>query len=298
MPNGTWTWGAVGAFTVMSGYLLRLRYKDNTDIKLFYKKRLLTLFPSFYIAFLIGYIVHSIETGSMFYGGHPAKIIFTFLGIDSYVGLYGISTYAIVGEWYTGIIIIMYFLFPLLNWICNRIKLPATIGLIAVFIANCILRPNQNMPETSIFTAILLFWTGMIISDASEYLLKHNWIGIITLAAVVILIAVPIPVMPRIINLDIVSILLFLTLILLFSNLDQFKISNTIIFFLSGISYEIYLIHHFLVYELAEILPKVEGNYILSAGYYVLVLLISILMAFIINRVAKILIKTIANFSK
>lgn len=297
LPNGTYGWGSVGAFTVMSGYLLRGRYKGRIDLKQFYSKRLLTLFPSFYVAFLLGYIVHSIQVGSMFYGGHPAKIIFTFLGIDSYVGLYGVTTYAIVGEWYTGIIIIVYLLFPFLNMMMEKLKIFGEIGLIILFGINTALRPDQSMPETSVITAVLLFYTGMIIAEYKDVLLKYSLAGLITLAMWLILIVVPMNFMPRIVNLNLASVFLFMTLMLLFGKTGKIQLCNRIILFLSTIAYEIYLIHHFVMYQMLDFFPETAGNVHMAWLYYIILIAICVVISFAINQIAGLLIKLLSKLA-
>lgn len=262
MSNGTWGWVATSSFILLSGYLLRKLYGNLTkhNVGSFYKKRMLSLFPSFYIAFIICFIIHSIYLGSPLYGGHPFKIIFSILGIDSYVGLYGISTYAVVGEWFTGLIIMLYLLFPLLNYLMNKAKIVViivSILLFGLYIANAFLQLDPTISDASVITGVFIFWCGMLIYDNSEIITKFKPLAIIFIACYITLAVMPIP-GPRMLISNAMGLLLFISLLIVFSikipgnrKAEEKSTSKSIVSYLSIISYEVYLVHHFVLYKAA-----------------------------------------------
>lgn len=287
LANGTWCWGAVGAFTIMSGYLLRSRYGSMDNVLQFYKKRVLTLFPSFYVAFVICFIIHSIELGSPFYGGNPVKIILSLLCIDSYVSLYGVSTYAVVGEWYTGMIIVLYILFPLLNRAMVRIKWTLAALLTALFLINIFFKIDPTINDASLITGIFLFFVGMLIADYSEKIKKMWYVGIILFIISVLLVVIPIPV-PNAVSTNVMSITVFTSLLILFSyiKISEFKGAT----FLSGIAYEMYLIHQFVIGKMLMVLDASQKSVVVLAGYYVAIVAVTIFFSVIISFIAGLII--------
>lgn len=270
MANGTWGWVATTAFILLSGYLLRMRHGNKVELLTFYKKRFLTLFPSFYIAFLISFIIHAICLRSPFFGGHPVKIIFSILAIDSYVGLYGISTYSVVGEWFTGLIIMLYLLYPLLDFLMEKARWIITVFLFALYIINAIYKIDPTTVDASIITGLFIFWCGMLISEYSDIIRAKRFVSFILLLPFLILIFYKIN-LPVLFTTNIMGLLLFLTLIIL---LKGISIAGKMAGFLSSISYEVYLIHHFIMYKLATIISIKDYSLIYILLFYILTLII------------------------
>ena len=83
-------------------------------MKEFYKKRWLAIFPSFYIAYGIFYLIFTIRSRTLLFKGIPAwRLILTLIGMDGYLA-YRIPDFYILGEWFTGALIILYLIYPLL----------------------------------------------------------------------------------------------------------------------------------------------------------------------------------------
>ena len=107
------SWG-VSLFFIISGAALMYVYQERIEIKKFYKKRFLSIYPMFWIAYIVAFF-YLFYTNKMIPGSGVPKInfIYTILGMDGMVAAY-IPTYYILGEWFLGAIILMYVLFPLL----------------------------------------------------------------------------------------------------------------------------------------------------------------------------------------
>lgn len=114
-------WG-VSLFFIISGAALMYVYENEISLKNFYKKRFLSIYPMFWIAYSFAFLY-------LFYVDKkvPAStinvpkfnIIFSILGLD---GLFvrNMPMFYILGEWFLGVIITMYIIFPVLrNLIIN-----------------------------------------------------------------------------------------------------------------------------------------------------------------------------------
>lgn len=136
-------WGreAVAMFFIISGAGLINRYYDSIDVREFYIKRAKSIFPAFWLSYFIIFLWNYVESSFHFASAVPAvNFIFTILGVDGLVTSMGIPTFYIIGEWFLGVIIILYLIFPLFRKIF--IKYP-TITLVVTFILRiCLLLYN------------------------------------------------------------------------------------------------------------------------------------------------------------
>lgn len=138
--NGNWGSTAVSVFFAVSGAVIAYNYADLTiqsgwkRLGQFYYKRWLRLFIPFYIVWGGNYIYRVLTARSFFYKGHPLSLILTALGMDGYL-YYRLPAYYIVGEWFFGAIILLYLLYPLINFLARKnihITLAAAIALAAI----------------------------------------------------------------------------------------------------------------------------------------------------------------------
>lgn len=130
-PGGGFGWLFVTIFFILSGAALRYRYTELhlKDIKLFYKKRWMSLFPSFYILWVFLYIRNASFYGSLLYKGNPLKFLLTVFGLDGWLS-YRVDNYAIIGEWFLGAIVVIYTSYPLFIYLYNYNKWFVGIGVI------------------------------------------------------------------------------------------------------------------------------------------------------------------------
>lgn len=242
-------WGCVGTtiFFVLSGYVMRLCYKQITDIKKFYIKRFLSIYPMFWISFIIAYLIHSLQLSSFRYGGPLWKLLFSIIGIDNYLSFYQIPTYAVVGEWFTFIIIILYILYPILNTLFNKRFLVTTIILVALYFSNVFANAFTVPDDANLITGIFMFWIGMIIEKYNQELKKHLFhsIPFIIIAFIIIFIKLPFFPLPW---KNLLGICFFIILLIITRKFDGRGFFAKNISFLSKVSYAIYLSHHFILY--------------------------------------------------
>lgn len=103
----------VSLFFMLSGASLMYTYKD---LKTFYKKRALNIYPMFWIAYALATIFDFLESKTM---GKASLFLLipSIVGIDGYLctlGMIGFDFYKI-GEWFLGCIVLLYLIFPLLR---------------------------------------------------------------------------------------------------------------------------------------------------------------------------------------
>lgn len=117
--NSNWGFLFVTCFFCISGSVLYYNYPCVNSIKNFYYKRWKSIFPGYYICFIYFFIKNVFKYHKFFYNGHWVRLIFTIFGMDGYLG-YRFKTYYLIGEWFLGSIIIIYFLYPLLSYLVHK----------------------------------------------------------------------------------------------------------------------------------------------------------------------------------
>ena len=287
-------WGCVGTtiFFILSGYVMRLCYKQITDIKRFYKKRFLSIYPMFWIAFFTAYFIHSLHVSNFRYGGPLWKLLFSIIGIDNYLSFYQIPTYALVGEWFTIIIIILYILYPLLNVLFNKKLLVTTIILSALYFINVFADAFTVPDDANLITGIFMFWIGMILEKYNQELKNHLFhiIPFIIIALLIVFVKLPFFTLPW---KNLLGICIFIILLIITSKLDDGGLFARIISFLSKISYAIYLSHHIILY----FMYRRFGMYLVSGKrilfFYVGILFLILLVSIVLYYITELFIKYI-----
>lgn len=148
-------WGreAVAMFFIISGAGLINRYYDSIHVREFYIKRAKSIFPAFWLSYLIMFLWNYVESGFHFTSTVPAvNFIFTILGIDGLITSVGIPTFYIIGEWFLGVIIILYLIFPIFRKVF--IKFP-TITLVITFMMRIALLLYNPFPLAIRFNPIV-----------------------------------------------------------------------------------------------------------------------------------------------
>lgn len=118
------TFGTVGVsfFIIISGGALSTSTKDKFVCSVFYLKRVATIYPAFWISYLITFLYIWIVNNNLTGGTDLKLLMISFFGLDGYLhSMY--KTYYLVGEWFLGFIIIIYALFPTVLYLYNKNKL-------------------------------------------------------------------------------------------------------------------------------------------------------------------------------
>ncbi len=164
--NGSWGELAVMIFFMISGALCWYNHPgvEKKDIAAYYRKRLKALFPSFYIVWFIGFLENVLSHKVFFYVKPARRILLSFIGMDGYFSFLG-DNYYVAGEWFFGMIVILYLLYPLTAKVFSfeKVRIPVEIGLIVLTYVMYHTDFSPVRASRSIVTCLLAFWTGMLV---------------------------------------------------------------------------------------------------------------------------------------
>lgn len=112
--------GGVGVsfFVILSGCSLSLS-KKNKNFTTFFLSRLSSILPFYWMAYLMAFIYLYIVNHEINMGADIFKVFITIIGLDGYLGS-KINTYYLVGEWFTGFILILYIFSQPAIWLAKR----------------------------------------------------------------------------------------------------------------------------------------------------------------------------------
>lgn len=235
----------VGLFLIISGSALMYVYQDKFDIKAFYKKRFLNIYPMFWLGYFLMFLLQFYEFRGILQIPRW-KIIYSVLGIDCYVNAFGFSSFAIVGEWFLGFIIIFYLIFPLVrSWIKkNPISLFVfVLGLFVIGIAFEI--PHMDITLIGLLP-LLVFGMAFVM-----YIKRVNAVMVVGAVLWLILNHIISPYLNMIIRSSLMSIAVFLILIYISQNLSWKPIRN-VCAVICKYSYAIFIIHHVIINRMVK----------------------------------------------
>ncbi len=309
--NGTWGAVFVSLFFMLSGAALYYNwgsrmtsFKGKGGVFDFYIKRWLAIFPMFYIAWFIFYLMKAISFGRLWnWGGAYRKLILTFLGVDGYF-MYRELNYYTVGEWFLGAIIMLYALYPLLQWCMNKIPVISTMIIVLLFGLNV---GRRYIPffapynawvmisdNINIITCLMSFWIGMLLIKADRKLIGKAVLIPAVIAGIILLI-IPLPVSTLIL-----SPLMALCFYIVLSNISvwldhkrgewNLKLYDSVVGFFSRYSFAIFLVHHVTLEKSMSFFAGKSFNYPLSILYFLLNLAVISLMAVVLTKVTDMLI--------
>ena len=171
--NSSWGFIYVTCFFSISGIVLYYNYPNNISIKKFYFKRWKSIFPIYYLCFLYFYQNNVFKFKKLFYKGNWTKLFFTLFGIDGYL-YYKYRTYYIMGEWFTGAIIIIYCLYPIIVYIFNKNKLLIPILLFFGFVIISNTKFFEISKGRNLITCISSFYFGMVYIKYKNFFLNKK----------------------------------------------------------------------------------------------------------------------------
>ncbi|MCR5626191.1 MAG: acyltransferase, partial [Lachnospiraceae bacterium] len=257
----------------------------------FYFKRIKTIFPMFYIAWFIMFCINSHKMGSIYWGGPRKNIILTVLGMDGYFLHHGLNYYCL-GEWFLGGIIILYLLFPLVQFLFMKARIPSTILIFALYALNLCRHYFSSAPDTNIFIVLIKYYNSHIIMPDSRSVftcLLHFWIGmliitykdffinkisaVVTLIFLIIIATVKLPV-TEIVCCTLCGTALYILVSFLSPWILKPAPVKVFVKIISKYSYAIFLVHHVILYAIMEKLAVLNFNYVLSILIFIGLLII------------------------
>ena len=282
--GGDWGGVFVAVFFMISGASIWYNHDEAMsfkDILTFWKKRWFSLFPAFYIAWIIMYVINSRKLGIWNWGGPRKNYLFTLFGMDGYFSHLG-QNYYCLGEWFLGAIIWLYFLYPLLALAFRKFRIGSTLIITFIYVFNLYRNAFSSSPDTNIFivlikyynshitisdnmclwTCIMNFWLGMLFITYREKLINRYT----SIAALIITVffANAETAVPKII---VCTLLAFCMMIMLAYESYILENNTMIMKFVKQISkysYGIFLVHHVILYAVMEKFRYVRFNTLTS----------------------------------
>lgn len=144
------SWG-VSFFIIISGASLMYVYGKALDLKVFYKKRFWSLYPLYWLCYILSmtYMFLRYKTLNP-QGTDNWRVVLSLLGFDAYLS--GIMpTWFTIGEWFMGMIIIFYLIFPIFLFCFKKSEKITWIGVIIIYILAMkysdamLFYPSQNL---------------------------------------------------------------------------------------------------------------------------------------------------------
>jgi len=242
-------WGIIGVtiFFILSGLSLTYVYDKKLDIKGYYKKRFLSIYPLFWIVYITFFSIIFIENGAFIWNTQKWVLIFSVLGIDGYV--FGIKTAYIVGEWFLGCLVILYIIYPFILKAVKKYPKSVFIIISFIYLLTIIFSKNLIMPISfNFFVQLYLFIIGIYIAIYGCDI--KWWQSIIALIICICLFIIPdFNANYTVLFANVIGLLLFISLKFLSdfvkNNHIRYAVKN-----LSHDSYAIFLVHHVIILKL------------------------------------------------
>ena len=274
--------GALGVslFLIISGAALTLTYRRPINLKRFYWKRFLNIYPMFWTAWVLGTLYYFLIFNGRPPNAGPAKsFIFTLLGVDGLVSAFGWPTMYLLGEWFLGFILLYYVVFPLLLWAIDRFPVVTGLVLLAAYAATVVIMPRYfpGYPSSMVLTTRLpelAFGSYFVL-----YVRRVHGATVIPAAAVLAICAMLPKQIPEDVGTTIVGISAFLILAVA-GRYVAIQPVRALVGLIARYSYPIFLVHHVVIWHLSQRID-VYGlfpiqRYILLAAEFVLIFALSV----------------------
>ncbi len=262
---------AVALFFMISGASLMLSSRKEKTFRVgqYFKKRVLRILIPYYVASFLTFMVlchgHIPETIRKW------KLIFNLFAMDGYATVLGLDVlYLIVGEWFMGCLVILYVLFPLLRALVVRFPAATLIAATAGYIVLALWDPFPIAPHQNVIFKGYEFLLGMYLITAVEKLSPQILFAVVPNLALFLLSPVVLPVHPTF-AITIMAVCIYVLFAKLEPVFAKWKPFNTVVAACCKYSYEIFLIHHFVI---VIVIDRIWNAYGFTAGLPVLILMI------------------------
>ena len=237
----------VSLFFIISGAALMYVYENSCNLAKFYKKRFVAIYPMFWITYIIAFVIQKLVYHADYSGIPKQNILYTIFGFDSYYAAVK-PTFFIIGEWFLGCIILVYILFPLLRWGANKHPGTFSAAIILVYLLSIVCYQTGLSKAELVTVRLPEVFFGILYM---KYFKKTNWKVTLGALAVLVINTILAPTFNSNIQTTYVGIAAFLVLTFI-AKFGDCKVSRAICSFLSKYSYAIFLIHHYIIYKVAE----------------------------------------------
>ena len=276
-------WG-VSLFLIISGAALMYVYENKFDAKVFIKKRLISIYPMFWIAYILAQLFNFYLYGGIDTSIGKWRIIFSILGIDGFVGNFGVLSFYVVGEWFLAYILMIYIIFPLLR----KGVLEHPIVLAAIAVIMYVISIVFLGKDVTLFARLPEFLFGMYFI---KYIKKVD--GKLALISFLIIVCNTVfkPDFNYIVQYSYIGIASFVLLVYC-SRFFDFGVSRNICGIICKYSYPCFIVHHYLIFKVTSKFNldqiSVGQNYLLFACCVVVIALFSYLLLQLNDRIMQI----------
>lgn len=241
-------WG-VSLFLIISGAALMYTYQNDFDLRTFYKKRLLTIYPLYWLTYVIvmSYMFIKYKTINPS-GATPWKIILSLIGMDAYLGTIT-ETYLCIGEWFLGMIILIYLLFPIIFYMMKRCEVLLWILLLGVMGWFVLFNFLPMSPATIVFVRLPEFCFGMTFIKHKEWIMAKQKLFLGFAVLLLLMDRYYRPYISISVRTAYMGIIAFLGFVYISKYLYKVKIINKISAWICKYSYIIFLVHHRIIWE-------------------------------------------------
>lgn len=303
--NALILWGREGSglFFAISGAGLINRYYYDFDCKSYFKKRFISIYIPFWIAYVAAFVRNYFINGFHFPWEHSGiskkYMLLSLLGVDGFASAVGIPNFALIGEWFLAVILFIYLIFPI--WRKLFIKLPE-LTVILFLIARVIMCLHNPIPRLAVcfnpITALSNFSIGAYLLpfrskrhiNPNKTLNQSNAMAI-SVSIALIVFGKHLTLRREQADIGEIFATVGLLLILVTVSPAVTKYANKFVKFICDRSYEIILVHHIVIYATTTVIHNnfTVSNAIVGYGYTLSVIL---LFACALNSVSR----PIANF--
>ncbi|WP_190973799.1 acyltransferase family protein [Bifidobacterium reuteri] len=287
-PFGIYVGGlGVSLFLIISGAALMYNHgeAEKLDLKSFYWKRFKTLYPMFWIAFIVANAFLFLRSHGNPYPSVPIRnIVFSILGVDGMVANTSIPTFYTLGEWFLGFIVIFYMVFPLLRWGVRNHPVLSLVVILVLYVATLLINFSlDGLPKAMLLTTRLPELAfGMYFT---QYIKKVPWSA--ALVSLVFLVVQEIhPLLVNDLGTTFVGIAAFILLVYI-SRFVDYQPIRVPVKSISRYSYPIFLVHHVVIIHVFNLINPTAlstgAAYLLFFADFAVIMVFSVIL-YRVNR--------------
>lgn len=277
----------VSLFLIISGAALMYTYGDaeKLDLKKFYYKRFIGIYPMFWIAFIIANAFLFLRNGGHVLSAAPKwSIIFSILGIDGLIANTTFPTFYTLGEWFLGFIVLFYIIFPILRFGVKKYPIITATVLAVVYLCMIVWEPKiLGLPNDILLpTRLPELAFGMYFICY----IKRVLVPLGVLAVIFLIIQGCHPVLTGSLAVTFVGICVFLVLVWAAKLCDHQPV-RVPVKSISRYSYAIFLVHHVIISQVFTIVNPMGLSYMAEYVLFAVDCLIIFALSFALFRFEK-----------
>ena len=236
-------------FIMLSGAMMYYNHETVSDIISFWTKRFISIYPAFWIVYFLEYMNNAAGTGTLFWSGaRKWTVLVSIAGMDGYLMSGGYGTYYILGEWFLGVILLLYALYPALSWLVKKSFWLTGIGIYAAYGA-WLYSGRPFWFGMTQYTA--MFYTGMLIIKYRKRMLEGWTAPAASLLVCILISVINIPTYKPLYMAYAVGV--FVILQRIGTWFERWPAAKATADFIGGISYEIFLVQHLTILRMLRI---------------------------------------------